>query len=131
MADTIRRYGILVNPPGQYFGYSNLGYAALAYMTSLISQLDWKDYMRNKVFLPLGLFHASVGIGAGLEAYAAAKYDDGNHRLPPFANDAVGASEIWASAHDVIRFGMFQQKDHLPDQQRILLDATLDLFRSR
>jgi CubicO group peptidase (beta-lactamase class C family) len=130
MADTIRRYGILVNPPGQYFDYSNLGYAALAYMTSLVSKFDWKDYMRNQVFLPLGLFHTSVGIGPGLEAYAAAKYDDGNHRLPPFANDAAGASEIWASAHDVIRFGMFQLKDHLPDQQRILLDATLDLMKA-
>jgi CubicO group peptidase (beta-lactamase class C family) len=130
MADTIRRYGVLVNPPGQYFDYSNLGYGALAYVTSLVSQLDWKDYMRNKVFLPLGLSHTSVGIGPGLEAYAAAKYDPGNHRLPPFANDATGASKIWASAHDVIRFGMFQLKDHLADQQRILSDATLDLMHA-
>jgi CubicO group peptidase (beta-lactamase class C family) len=130
MADTIRRYGTLVNPPGQYFDYSNLGYGALAYMTSLVAQLDWKDYMRNKVFLPLGLFHTSVGIGLGLEAYAAARYENGNHRLPPFAADTPGASTIWASAHDVIRFGMFQLKDHLPDQQRILSDATLDLMKA-
>jgi CubicO group peptidase (beta-lactamase class C family) len=130
MADTIRRYGMLVNPPGQYFNYSNLGYGALAYMTSLVSQLDWKDYMRDKVFLPLGLSHTSVGIGPGLEAYAVAKYDDGNHRLPPFTNDATGATKIWASAHDVIRFGMFQLKDHLAGQQRILSDATLDLMKA-
>jgi CubicO group peptidase (beta-lactamase class C family) len=129
MADTIRRYGTLVNPPGQYFDYSNLGYGALGYMTSLVSQLDWKDYMRDKVFLPLGLLHTSVGIGPGLEAYAAARYDKGNHRLPPLANDTPGAGTIWSSAHDAVRFGMFQLKDHLPDQLAILTDATLDLMK--
>jgi CubicO group peptidase (beta-lactamase class C family) len=130
MADTIRRYGALVNPPGEYFDYSNLGYGALGYMTSLVSQLEWKDYMRDRVFLPLGLLRTSVGIGPGFEAYAAARYDNGNHRLPPFAANTPGASTIWASAHDVIRFGMFQLKDHLADQQRILSDATLDLMKA-
>src|SRR6266849_2082976 len=129
MADTIRRYGTLVSPPGQYFDYSNLGYGALGYMTSLVSQLGWKDYMRDKVFLPLGLFHTSVGIGPGLEAYAVARYDNGNRRLPAFAADTPGASTIWSSAHDVVRFGMFQLKDHLPDQRAILTDATLDLMK--
>jgi CubicO group peptidase (beta-lactamase class C family) len=130
MTDTIRRYGALVNPSGEYFDYSNLGYGALGYMTALVSQLDWKDYMRDKVFLPLGLLHTSVGIGPGLEAYAAARYDNGNHRLPPFAADTPGSSAIWASARDVIRFGMFQLKDHLADQQRVLSDATLDLMKA-
>jgi CubicO group peptidase (beta-lactamase class C family) len=129
MADTIRRYGTLVNPPGQYFDYSNLGYGALGYMTSLVSQLDWKDYTRDRVFLPLGLFHTSVGIGHGLEDYAAARYDNGNRRLPAFAADTPGASTIWSSAHDVVRFGMFQLKDHLPDQRAILTDAALDLMK--
>jgi CubicO group peptidase (beta-lactamase class C family) len=130
MADTIRRYGVLVNPPGHYFEYSNLGYGALGYMTSLISQLDWKDYMRNKVFLPLGLFHTSVGIGPGLEDDVAARYDNRNRRLPAFAADTPGASSIWSSAHDVVRFGMFQLKDHLPDQRAILTDASLDLMKA-
>src|SRR6266852_2697091 len=129
MADTIRRYGALVNPPGQYFNYSNLGYGALGHMTALVSQLDWKEYMRDKVFLPLGLLNTIVGIGPGLAAYAAARYDNGSHRLPPFAADTPGASTIWSSAHDVVRFGMFQLKDHLPDQRAILTDATLDLMK--
>ena len=129
MADTIRRYGVLVNPPGQYFNYSNLGYGALGYMTSLVAHRDWSDYMRDKVFLPLGLLHTSVNIGSGLEAYAAARYDNQNRRLPNFAADTPGASAIWASAHDVMRFGMFQLKDHLADQQRILSDSTLDLMK--
>jgi CubicO group peptidase (beta-lactamase class C family) len=129
MADTIHRYGALVNPPGQYFDYSNLGYGVLGYMTSLVSQLDWKDYMRDRVFLPLGLLHTSVGIGPGLEPYVAARYDNGNHRLPPFTADTPGASAIWASAHDVVRFGMFHLKDHLADQQRMLSDSTLDLMK--
>jgi CubicO group peptidase (beta-lactamase class C family) len=129
IADTIRRYGTLVNPPGQYFDYSNLGYGALGYMTSLVSQLDWKDYMRDRVFLPLGLLHTSVGIGPGLEDYAVARYDNGNHRLPSITADTPGASTIWSSAHDVVRFGMFQLKDHLPDQRAILTDAELDLMK--
>jgi CubicO group peptidase (beta-lactamase class C family) len=123
---TIARYGILVNPPGEVYEYSNLGFGILGYVVARMSGLEYADYMRTQVFLPLGLVRTSVGIGEGLEAYAAERYDSGQRPLPFYTFDHLGASAIYSSAHDLVRFGMFHLKDHLADQETILKDSTID-----
>lgn len=126
--ETIARYGIIVNPPGEVFQYSNLGYGIIDEMISRMSGMDYADYMRTRVFAPLGLTRTSVGIGAGLEKYAAQRYDAKQRPIPFYLTDHHGASEIYASAHDLIRFGMFHLGDSLPGQRRILADSTLRLM---
>jgi CubicO group peptidase (beta-lactamase class C family) len=59
MDTTVARYGILVNPPGEVFQFSNLGFGILGYVAARTSGLDYPDYMRTRVFLPLGLTHIS------------------------------------------------------------------------
>ena len=48
--------------------------------------------------------------------------------LPFYTFDHLGASAVYSSAHDLVRFAMFHLKDHLPDQQQILDDQTIDLM---
>jgi CubicO group peptidase (beta-lactamase class C family) len=50
MDDTIMRYGILVNPPGKVYQYSNLGYGILDRIISNVSGRSYADYMRTDVF---------------------------------------------------------------------------------
>jgi len=128
MEDTILRYGILVNAPGERFQYSNLGYGILGHIAAQISNLSYPDAMQTLVFAPLGLTHTSSGIGPGLEHYAAARYDSKMHPLPFYTFDHLGASAIYSSSHDLIRFAMFHLKDHLAGQEPILDDATIDLM---
>ena len=128
MDDTILRYGVLVNPPGELFQYSNLGYGILGHITAQVSGLTYPDAMQTLVFAPLGLTHTSSGIGPGLERYAAARYDSKLHPLPFYTFDHLGASAIYSSAHDLIRFAMFHLKDHLVGQEPILADETIDLM---
>ena len=128
MEDTILRYGNLVNAPGERFQYSNLGYGILGHIAAQISSLSYADAMQTLVFAPLGLTHTSSGIGPGLEHFAAARYDSKLHPLPYYTFDHLGASAIYSSAHDLIRFAMFHLKDHLPGQEAILDDATIDLM---
>jgi hypothetical protein len=45
--------------------------------------------------------------------------------------DHRGASAVYTSAHELVRFGMFHLKDHLRDQQRVLKDATIDDMHRR
>jgi hypothetical protein len=40
--------------------------------------------------------------------------------------DHPGASAVFSSAHDLARFGQFHLKNHLPEQRRILTDASID-----
>jgi CubicO group peptidase (beta-lactamase class C family) len=126
MDETIRRYANLVTAPGERFQYSNLGYGLLDQVIARLSGKSYADFMRDEVFLPLGMNHSSVGIGSGLEPYAAARYRGGTERLPFYDFDHPGGSAIFASAHDLIRFGLFHLKARLPDQKAILSDAALD-----
>ncbi len=126
MDETIRRYGNLVTPPGEKHQYSNLGYGILDYAISRLSGKSYPDFMRHEVFLPLGMTRASVDIGPGLEPHAAARYGSDGWRIPFYDFDHPGGSAVFCSAHDLVRFGMFHLKNHLPDQKAILSDEALE-----
>jgi CubicO group peptidase (beta-lactamase class C family) len=126
MDETIRRYGILVRPPGEQYYYSNLGYGILDYVIARQSGKRYGDFMREEVFLPLGMTRASVDIGPGLEPFAATRYGPDGLAIPFYDFDHPGASAVFCSAHDLVRFGLFHAKCHLPDQKAILSDSTLD-----
>jgi CubicO group peptidase (beta-lactamase class C family) len=126
LEETILHYGNLVTAPGERYQYSNLGYGVLGYVISRISGMEFSSYMRQEVFLKLGLERTSVGIGPGLEQFAAVRYDVDGAPLAYYRPDTPGAGGIYSSAHDVVRFGMFHLKDHLSDQQAILSDASLE-----
>jgi hypothetical protein len=80
--------------------------------------------MRTEVFWPLGLTHASAGIGPGLEKFVAQMYSSSRGLQPPVS------SGVYCSAHDLARFGMFCLKNRLPDQKRILSEAAIDAIYS-
>lgn len=126
MDETIARYGILVNPPGELYEYSNIGYGILDHVIARVSGMSYADYMRTRVFLPLGMTRTSVDIGPGLEEYAATRYDELDRPIPFYTFDHPGASAVWSSAHDLVKFGMFHLGNRLPDQQRILKDETIE-----
>jgi len=130
--ETIRRYGNLVTAPGERYQYSNLGYGLLGYVVSRMSREDadtrhpYADFMREEVFAPLGMDHTSVHVGPGLEEGQAVKYTPEGTVVPPCDSDSPGASAVYASAHDLVRFAMFHLKDDLPNQDAILGDAAID-----
>jgi CubicO group peptidase (beta-lactamase class C family) len=123
MYETIRRYGNLVTAPGERFQYSNLGYGVIDYVISRAAGKPFADFMREEVFLPLGLTHMSVDIGPGLEKYEAVRYGTDGLRIPFYDFDHPGGSAIYASAHDLVRFGMFHLGDRQPDQKEIISDS--------
>jgi CubicO group peptidase (beta-lactamase class C family) len=124
--ETILRYGNLVTVPGEHYQYANLGYGLLGYVEARVSGLSYEDFMRKEVFVRLGMTHTSVGIGPGLEGFQAVRYDGKGTPIPFYVTDHPGASEIYSSAHDLIRFAMFHLKDHLSDQAPILSDVSID-----
>lgn len=126
MDETILRYGNLVMKPGERYHYSNLGYGILGYLSSRISGKSYADFMREEVFQPLGLTHMSVDIGPGLEEFQAVRYTSSGMPLPFYDFDHPAASAVYASAHDLVRFGMFHLKDHLSDQNAILSDTSIN-----
>lgn len=127
--EAILRYGQLFNPPGEHYEYSNLGYGVLSYVVSRISGEAFADYVRQAVFLPLGMTRSTFGDDPALVPYQAVRYGDDGRPIAPYQTDHEGASGGWASAHDLIRFAMFSMKVRLSDQARILSDSQIDTMQ--
>ena len=125
MDEAITRYAITVYPPGAVYNYSNLGYGVLEEIIAKVSGRPYEQFMREEVFQPLGMTTAAIGTGAGL-ANSAVRYTAQGKPIAFYDFDHRGASAVYTSAHDLVRFGMFHLKDHLRDQRSILKDSTLD-----
>jgi CubicO group peptidase (beta-lactamase class C family) len=124
--ETIRHYGILVTPPGQRFQYSNMAYGLLGFVASRVSGKSYAELMHDAVFSKLGLTRTFVDVAGRSEEGTATRYDEKAKPIPLYDSDHPGACAVYSSAHDLVRFGMFHLKDHLPDQQAILTDASID-----
>ncbi len=70
--ESIRRYGILVRPPGERFDYSNFGYAILARVIANVSGQRYEEFMRKEVFAPLGML--KTGFPTGFTPQQAIRY---------------------------------------------------------
>jgi len=130
MDETIARFGILVSPPGDRFEYSNLGYGIIEYIIERISKKSYPEFMKSEVFEPLGLTKTAVYIESPEKNSIAQRYVENKDPSPFYDFDHRGASAVYSSAHDLLRFGMFHLKNHLPDQQQILSDSTIEKMQN-
>ena len=99
----------LVLPSGARFHYSNLAYALLGIVVERASGMPYKDYVRTRLFEPIGLTRVSFAPEppAAL-GYLAQPYADG-------VWDTVGvdtgawesAGQLWGTAGDICRWGAF------------------------
>ena len=129
MDEAIRRYGNLVTAPGERYQYSNLGYGLIGYLISRVSGQSYAGFMREEVFAPLGMDHTSVHIGPGLKDGRAVKYTPDGSAIPPCDSENPGASAIYGSVHDLVRFGMFHLENDLPDQEDIISHVAIDAMQ--
>jgi CubicO group peptidase (beta-lactamase class C family) len=130
-AETIRRYAVVAHPPGTEFLYSNLGYGIVDEVIAQASGRPYEDFMRSEVFLPLGLTHTAVGLPEALAPHAAVRYGPENRPVPFYDFDHAGASAVWSSAHDLVRFGLFHL-GHVPEGgRRILPEETVQAMHVR
>lgn len=129
MDETIRRYGNLCRIPGERYEYSNLGYGVLDYVISRLSGQSYPDFMRQEVFLPLGMVRSSVDVAPELTPYQAIRYGADGAPYPFYDFDHPGGSAVYCSAHDLLRFGMLHAGSLLPDQRAILAPETLETMQ--
>lgn len=129
MEESIRRYGILLREPGETYEYSNFGYSVLAYLIERTAASRFDDFMRKEVFVPLGMTHTAVGRGPGLEKFYAVSYTADQTPVPFHRSVYPGPADIYSSAHDLARFGIFHLRRLQPDQKKILEDRYIDAMQ--
>ncbi len=127
--ESVRRYGILVHPPGEVYQYANFGFSLADHIIEKVSGRSFTNFMKREVFVPLGMMHTSIDVAPGLEEYAAVRYDGNFKPVPFYISDHPGASQVYCSAHDLIKFAMFHLNKKQPDQKQILKKESVNLMK--
>jgi CubicO group peptidase (beta-lactamase class C family) len=120
----IERDALLSSPPGRRHIYSNLGYGILEHIIARASGTSYEEYLHRHIFAPLRLESASVPLTP--VPHAAVRYDARNQPLPFYDLGHRGASSVFASAHDLVRFGMFHLKGRRSGSPPILSPRSID-----
>jgi CubicO group peptidase (beta-lactamase class C family) len=122
----LRDYGRVVAPPGTHYEYSNLGYQVLYDIVERTAHQDFGAYLEKHIFEPLGMEDSFFATDATLGPARAIRYDDNGQRLPFYLTATPGSGGVYASAHDLARWAMFNLKNHVDGQAPILSDRELD-----
>jgi len=130
LSETIRRYGIVVAYPGERYVYSNVGYGVLGYAIEKVSGRSYADYMREEVFLPLGMTRSAVLVPQELQPFAATRYIHGGEPITAYGFGEPGSAAVYSSAHDLARFGMFLLGQRQSDQRAILSGQSIERMTS-
>ena len=121
---SIHRYAVALHRPGARYIYSNMGYGVLNRIVEVVSGQHFGDFVQTEILAPLGMHRSSLDIRPGLDPYAAARYGNQQERIPFYTFDHPGASAFYASAHDLVRFGLFHLGTPMADQRRIFGEET-------
>lgn len=99
----------LVLPSGARFHYSNLAFALLGIVVERVSGLPYQDYLRERLFEPVGLTRVSFEPEPpAAKGYLAQPYADGVWDTIGVETGAwASAGQLWATAGDICRWGAF------------------------
>ncbi|SMG48061.1 serine hydrolase domain-containing protein [Dethiosulfovibrio salsuginis] len=107
--ETISR-STLVHDPGVAAPYCNDGFTLAEVLVEKASGMDYFEFLRKRVLLPLGLFSVGRSLGArgSLESPAARYYRTDGRIEPLEVVNLIGAGGLSCTALDLCRFaGMF------------------------
>lgn len=116
-------------PVGQRYAYSNLGIDLVGYILQQASGMAFSDYVRQKLFVPLGMarstfdfhtFQAMPDRARGHDAYVRVAGVPLPERVP-----MIPSGGLYASARDVARFIRFHLNRGQVDGRQVLNEPIL------
>jgi CubicO group peptidase (beta-lactamase class C family) len=118
----------MILPSGARFHYSNLAYALLGIVVERVSGLPYMEYVRTRLFEPVGLTRMSFEPEPpAATGYLAQPYADGVWDTVGVETGAwASAGQLWGTVGDICRWGAFFAE---PDES-VLAKATAEEMRS-
>jgi CubicO group peptidase (beta-lactamase class C family) len=126
VSELLRDYGHLVRPAGESYEYSNIGFATLGDIIARQSGEELGHYLQTHVLTPLGLRDSFFDTDTARRSEMAVRYENSGSAYPFYLTATPASGEMYASAHDLARYAMFQLKDKVADQRKILTDVQID-----
>ncbi|HEY3990199.1 MAG TPA: serine hydrolase domain-containing protein [Acidobacteriaceae bacterium] len=118
----LQDYGRLAYPPGTCYEYSNIGFAALDAIASNLTGTDLGTLLTRRVLTPLGLHDSFFDTSVARLPTSAVRYDDSGNPIRYYTTSTPASGELYASAHDLARFAMFNMKNRGNGRAQILDD---------
>ena len=99
----------MILPSGARFHYSNLAYALLGIVVERVSGTPYMDYVRTRLFEPIGLTRMSFEPEPpAAKGYLAQPYADGVWDTVGVETGAwASAGQLWGTVADICRWGAF------------------------
>ena len=96
-------------PSGARFHYSNLAFALLGIVVERVAGMSYQDYVRERLFEPVGLTRVSFEPESpAAQGYLAQPYADGVWDAIDVETGAwASAGQLWGTAGDICRWGAF------------------------
>lgn len=109
--ETIKHYGWVAFPPGKVFHYSNLSPGIAEKLISNVSQKPFAAFMKEELFVPLGMAHAAVNRNELRTITPAKGYSNKGKPLAPSMFYPSAGAGFYGSINDLLKYGMFHLKD--------------------
>jgi CubicO group peptidase (beta-lactamase class C family) len=122
----LREFGRLAYSPGSVYEYSNIGFSALGAMASNVTGTDFGTLMKQRVLQPLGLSDSFFSTEIARLSTRAIGYDDSGKPIAYYTTSTPPSGELYASAHDLALFAMWNMKNQINGQKRILEQRWID-----
>lgn len=122
----LQAYGRLAYPPADCYEYSNLGFAALNAIASVLTQTELGALMHRRVLAPLGLNDSFFGSDTVRVQSGAKRYDSLGRLIPHYTTSTPASGELYASAHDLALFALFNMRHLTKGQAAILSQRNMD-----
>jgi len=113
-------------PPATCYEYSNLGFAALNAIVLSLKQTKLGTLMQRKVLTPLGLNDSFFGTDTVRIQSGAQRYDAHGRLIPHYTTSTPASGELYASAHDLARFALFNMRQGVEGQSAILSEKNVE-----
>lgn len=128
--EQIKRYGIVVFPAGQVFNYSNFSTGIIEQIVKNVTQKNLSQFMKEMLFVPLGMNQAAVNRKDLLHTMIAKGYDNNGNLLPESEFYPKGGGGYYASVIDLINYGMFHLKDKIKGITPILTNESINVLHA-
>lgn len=118
-------YAFLHRPPGTAFEYANLGYRALGHLLEAATGQGLADFVRERVFEPLGLTALHLGPAYPGPAPRATRYTTDGRAYPPYCDTShPGATLGWAPAAQLALFAQSYDRLLKPETVTTVREAS-------
>jgi CubicO group peptidase (beta-lactamase class C family) len=121
----LHAYGRLAYPPTACYEYSNIGFAALNAIAFALTHTEFGALMNRRVLAPLGMNDSFFSSDTVRVQTAALRYDALGRLIPHYTTSTPASGELYASAHDLALFALFNMGHRAKGQAPILTGQTI------